>query len=67
MTYQENVFWLAMLGVIFVAGLCLVCYYLGRAEGKEQAKEEYDRKLRARGFEYRQSLRQKNGRKPRIM
>lgn len=62
MTWEENIFLLVIFALAFVFALCHFCYSLGKDEGREEAKEEYSRKLRARGLE----LRIRSGRKPHI-
>lgn len=47
-------FWLVV-GYIVFCGLLAFFYWRGVRDGKEQAKEEYNRKLRARAIECRQT------------
>ena len=44
MTFSENVFCLVIIGLIFVASLCVGCYQLGKAEGRDEARHERRRK-----------------------
>ena len=61
MTTTTNIAVLLILGIILCAGLCLICYYLGKAEGKEELKAEIDKQMRSRG-----SYHEPQNRKPRI-
>ena len=61
MTASENIAVLLILGIILCAGLCLICYYLGKVEGKEELKAEIDKQMRSRGNYY-----ERQNRKPRI-
>lgn len=57
MTYTENVFAIVIAALILFGAMCILCYQLGKAEGREQAKEELERK---------RTVYTRNGRRPRI-
>lgn len=61
MTYTENVFVLVMIVFVFFGAMCVLCYQLGKEEGREQAKAEMDAKQRKKGPCY-----TRTGRRPRI-
>lgn len=44
MTFSENVFFLVIIGLIFIGSLCVGCYQLGKAEGRDEARYERSRK-----------------------
>ena len=49
MTFSANVFWLVILGLILIGVLCVICYQLGKAEGRDQARyERYERRRNRR-------------------
>ena len=61
MTPDENISTILILAVILCAGLCTICYYLGKAEGRAELKDEIDKQMRTRGNYY-----ERQNRKPRI-
>jgi len=61
MTTIENITTLLIIGITLCGVLCMVCYFLGKAEGRAELKAEIDKEMRTRG-----TYRERNTRKPRI-
>lgn len=51
----KSICYMILCAAILYFGTVALSYWLGTREGKEQAKEDYDRKLKARAIERRQT------------